>query len=207
MLTVVNIKVILQHKNQIKMKRIFIAAISGCVILFIWGAFSHLVLLIGVGFTPLPNEDKIIKTLESSIPAKGLYFFPGKDFRRSTAEQESAFEKKFTTGPVGILAYRPVGGNPFSPNKLMTQLTSSFISTLILSFIVSLIAASYWKRVLAVSLLGCLACASVSTIYWNWYEFPTDFFLAQCIDQIAGCLLAGLAIAKIVPPSTRIVHT
>ena len=189
------------------MKRILMAAISGCVILFIWGAFSHLVLLIGAGFTPLPNEDKIIKTLESSLPKKGLYFFPGKDFRRSTAEQESAFEEKFKTGPVGILVYRPVGGNPFSLNKLMTQLASSFISTSILAFIVSLIAAPYWKRVFAISLLGCLACVSVSTIYWNWYEFPTDFFLAQCIDQIVGCFLAGLAIAKIVPQSTDKVYT
>jgi hypothetical protein len=184
------------------MKRIFIAAISGCVILFLWGAFSHLVLLIGVGFTPLPNEDKIIKTLESSIPGKGLYFFPGKDFRRrNTEEQESAFEAKFKTEPVGILVYRPVGGNPFSLNKLVTQLASNFISTLMLAFIVSLIAAPYWKRVFAISLLGSLACVSVSTIYWNWYEFPTDFFMAQCIDQIVGCFLAGLAIAKIVPQS------
>jgi hypothetical protein len=70
----------------------------------------------------------------------------------------------------------------------------------------NLIAAPYWKRVFAISLLGCLACVSVSTIYWNWYEFPTDFFLAQCIDQIFGCFLAGLAIAKIVPPSTRKVY-
>jgi hypothetical protein len=139
----------------------------------------------------------------SSIPEKGLYFFPGKDFRsRSTEAQEAAFEAKFKTGPVGILVYRPVGGNPFSPNKLMTQLTCNFISTLILAFIVSLIAAPYWKRVFAISLLGCLACVSVSTIYWNWYEFPTNFFLAQCVDQIVGCFLAGLAIARIVPPST-----
>src|SRR5216684_3704034 len=181
------------------MKRIFLAAISGCVIIFIWGAFSHMVLLIGAGFTPLPNEDKIIKTLESSIPGKGLYFFPRKDFRRSTAEQESSFDEKFRTGPVGIIVYRPVGGSPFSANKLLTQLASSFISTLILAFIVSLIAAPYWKRVFAVSLLGGLACASVSTIYWNWYEFPNEFFLAQCIDQVVGCFLAGLAIAKIVP--------
>lgn len=185
------------------MKRIFIAAISGCVIIFIWGAVSHMVLLIGTGFTPLPNEDKIIKTLESSIPKKGLYFFPGKDFRHSTEEQESTFDEKFKTGPVGILVYRPVGGDPFALDKLMTQLTCSFISTSILAFIVSLIAASYWKRVFVASLLGCLACVSVSTIYWNWYEFPTSFFLAQCIDQIVGCFLAGTAIAKIVPQPIR----
>lgn len=185
------------------MKRVFVAGVSGCVIIFIWGALSHLVLFTGAGFTPLPDEDKIITTLESAIPKKGLYFFPGKAFRRSTAGQESVFEKKFTTGPVGILVYQPVGGNPFSANKFMTQLACSFISTLILAFIVSIIAAPYWKRVTAASLLGCLACASVSTIYWNWYEFPTAFFLAQCIDKVVGCFLAGLAIAKIVPQPAR----
>jgi len=183
------------------MKRILIAAISGCIILFTWGAFSHLVLLVGAGFTPLPNEDKIVKTLESSIPEKGLYFFPGTDFKRSTAEQESAFDKKFKTGAVGMIVYRPVGGNPFSLHKLMTQLSSCFVSTLIVAFILSLMTAPYWKRIFVACLLGCLACASVSTIYWNWYEFPTSFFLAQCVDQIVGCFLAGLAIAKIVPKS------
>jgi hypothetical protein len=138
-------------------------------------------------------------TLENSIPKQGLYFFPGKDFRHSTAVQESTFEQKFKTGPVGILAYRPVGGNPFSANKLFTQFICNLLSALILAFIVSLMAAAYWKRVLAVSLLGALACASVSSIYWNWYEFTTGFFLAQCVDQIVGCFLAGLAISKIVP--------
>jgi len=187
------------------MKQILIAAISGCVIIFIWGAFSHLVLLIGSGFTPLPNEENITKTLESSIPKKGLYFFPGKDFRQSvTKEQESAFQKKFQTGPVGMIVYRPVGGNPLAPNKLLTQLASNFISTLILSFIGSFIMATYWKRVILISLPGILACASVSTIYWNWYEFPTSFFLAQCVDQVVGCFLAGLAIAKIIPQPARL---
>jgi hypothetical protein len=185
------------------MKRIIIAAFSGCTIIFVWGAFSHLLLLTGTGFTPLPNEDNIVKTLQSSIPNKGLYFFPGKDFsRNSTKEQESAFENKFRTGPVGILVYRPVGGEVLGLKKLITQLFSNLITTIILSLLASLIMLHYWKRVFILSLLGALSCASVSTIYWNWYEFPTSFFLAQCVDQIVGFFLAGLAIAKIIqqPP-------
>jgi hypothetical protein len=181
------------------MKQVILASISGCVIIFIWGALSHLLLFIGSGFTPLPNEENIIKTLESSLPQKGLYFFPGKDFRQSaTKEQESDFQKKFQTGPVGMLVYRPVGGDPMALNKLLTQLLSNFITTLILSLIGSLIMLPYWKRVFIISLLGCLVCASVSTIYWNWYEFPTSFFLAQCVDQVVGFFLAGLAIARII---------
>ncbi|WP_205886885.1 hypothetical protein, partial [Escherichia coli] len=150
---------------------IIIAAISGCAIIFIWGALSHLLLFIVSGFTPLPNEENIIKTLESSIPKKGLYFFPGKDFRQSvTKEQECAFEKKVRAGPVVILVYRPVGGDPLAKKKLLIQLASNFITTLILSFIGSLITLHYWKKVFIISNLGGLVCASVSTIYWNCYE-------------------------------------
>jgi hypothetical protein len=183
------------------MKSIFSAAVLGCVVLFIWGALSHMVLFIGSGFTPLPGEDRVIQTLENVLPGQGLYFFPGKDFRHTSPEQESVFEKKFETGPVGMIIYRPVGGKPVSPGKLTVQLVSDFITNLILAFVISLITASYWKRVFTASLVGCLACASVSTIYWNWYEFPTSFFLAQCADQIIGCFLAGLVIAKMVKPS------
>ena len=121
-----------------------------------------------------------------------------------TKEQESAFEKKFRNGPVGILVYRPVGGDLLAPNKLLTQLVSNFISTLILSLIGSLIMLHYWKRVFIMSLLGALTCASVSTIYWNWYEFPTSFFLAQCMDQVVGFFLAGLVIAKIIRQPPRL---
>jgi hypothetical protein len=185
--------------KQSKIKRMLLATISGCVVMFIWGGLSHLVIFVGAGFKPLPNEDVIIETLKSSIPEQGLYFFPGKDFRHSNSEQESVWDKKFRFGPVGLLIYRPVGGNPFSANKLLTQLGSNFISVFIATLITSLILASYWRRVFVVTLLGGLSCVAVSMIYWNWYEFPTSFFLAQLVDMLVGFFLAGLVISKIIP--------
>jgi hypothetical protein len=180
-----------------QIKSIIIAAVFGAMIMFVWGGFSHSVLLIGVGFDPLPNEDKVIQTLNTSIDKQGLYFFPGKNFKNSTVEEENAWQQKFRTGPAGILVYRPLGGNAFSPNKLLTQFASNFLVALILSFIASLIVASYWQKVFALTLLGLSACFSVGTIYWNWYEFPTSFFIAQCVDMAIGFCLAGLLIAKL----------
>jgi hypothetical protein len=153
-------------------------------------------LLIGAGFSPLPEENKIISTLNSSIKEQGLYFFPGKDFRHSTPEQEAAWLERFRTGPAGMIIYRPVGGEPFSPSKLLIQLLASFVTAGIISYVVSLMAASYWKRVAATTLLGLLGCSAVSIIYWNWYEYPTSFFVAQIVDQLVGFFLAGLLIAK-----------
>ena len=181
------------------MKRTFLAALLGCVALFLWGGLSHTVLLIGTGFTPLPQEDVTLHVLGSSINEKGLYFFPGKDFRHSTPEKEANWLEKFRTGPTGMIIYRPVGGEPFSGSKLFIQLLASFVTALIISFVASLMAASYWERVAAITLLGLLACSAVSVIYWNWYEFPASFFVAQIVDQVVGCFLAGLLIARVAP--------
>jgi hypothetical protein len=178
------------------MKRTFLAALIGSVVLFLWSGLSHSILLIGVGFDPLPEEEQIVKTLRGSIKEKGLYFFPGRDFRHSTPEQEAAWLEKHRTGPTGLLIYRPVGGEPFSPNKLLIQLLASFVTALIISYVVSLMAAPYWEHVVAVTLLGLIGCSAVSIIYWNWYEFPTSFFVAQIVDQVVGFFLAGLLIAK-----------
>jgi hypothetical protein len=182
------------------MKRIIVGAITGALILFVWGAFSHMVLLIGAGFSPLPNEDAVIEKLKSSIPEDGLYFFPGIDLRgNSTSEQKATWEAKYHTGPTGMLIYHPAGGEALSLKKLVTQFLSNLLAATIAAFLVSLMLALYWKRVLAISLLGVFAWLTISQIYWNWYGFPNSFFVAQGIDQAVGWFLSGLAIAKLVP--------
>jgi hypothetical protein len=186
------------------MKRILIGAVIGAVIMFLWGAFSHMVLLIGVGFKPLPNEDAVIENMRGKIPEEGLYFFPGKDLKEKLApELEAAWEAKYRTGPTGFLLYHKGGGTPISPKKLFVQIMSILLAAAVTAFVISLILAPYWQRVLSISLFGVFAWLSISVIYWNWYGFPSSFFIAQGIDQSVGWLLAGLAIAKVVPPPTR----
>ena len=174
--------------------------------MFVWGGFSHMVLFVGAGFKRLPDEDKLIETLKSNGNEQGLYFFPGKDFKHSTKEQNSIWETKFRNGPAGLLVFRAVGGNPFSGAKLATQFTSNLASALIATLVASSLCAGFRKRVFIVTLLGIAACSAVSTIYWNWYGFPTPFFVVQILDMTIGFFLAGLVICRIVPkPGTDIV--
>ena len=114
-----------------------------------------------------------------------------------------AWEARYRTGPTGMLIYHPTGETAVSPKKLLIQLLSNLLAAAIVAFVVSLMLAPYWQRVLAIALLGGFACLTISTIYWNWYGYPTSFFIAQVIDQVVGWLLAGLAIAKVVPPPTQ----
>jgi len=119
--------------------------------------------------------------------------------KNSTKEQDMVWENKFRNGPAGLIVFRAVGGNPFSAAKLVVQFLSNFASALIAAFIAASVCAGFWRRVLVVTLLGVVACSAVSTIYWNWYGFPTTFFIAQLLDMIIGFFLSGLVICKIVP--------
>jgi hypothetical protein len=165
--------------------------------MFIWGGLSHMVIFIGAGFRQLPNEDKLIETLKANKEEQGLYFFPGKDFRHSTKEQDAAWENRFRNGPAGLLVFRAVGGNPFSAGKLVIQFLSNFSSALIAAFIAASVCAGFWRRVLVVTVIGVAACSAVSTIYWNWYGFPTSFFIAQLLDMTIGFFLSGLVIGRL----------
>jgi hypothetical protein len=188
---------------RIQFKKIIAASLLGALTMFIWGAVSHMVIFIGAGFKPLPGEEKVLSVLKSTINEKGLYFFPGKDFRNTTKEQDVLFESRFRNGPVGLLIYRPHGGNLLDINKLITQFVCTLLSVLIAIFIVSASTTGYWKRVCMVTALGLIACTSVSSIYWNWYEFPASFFVAQILDMVIGFFITGVVICKIIPANSN----
>lgn len=185
--------------NTARINKTFVAIALGTFALFAWGGLSHMVLLIGTGFNTLPNEEIVLTTLKKNISEEGLYFFPGKDFNNHGEEEESRWTQKFKSGPAGILVYRPVGGDPFSASKLLIQFASTLLSVLMAVYLVSQISAGYWRRVASVTLLGFVACTAVSTIYWNWYAFPTSFFLAQIIDIVVGFFIVGLIVSKLAP--------
>ena len=180
-------------------KKIVSAALLGSLVMFAWGGFSHMVLFVGAGFKRLPDEDKLIESLKTNKNEQGLYFFPSKDFKHSTKEQDAIWETKFRNGPAGLLVFRAMGGNPFSAAKLVTQFISNLASTLIATFIAASLCGGFWKRVFIVTLIGVAACTAVSTIYWNWYGFPAAFFVAQILDMTIGFSLSGLVICKMVP--------
>src|SRR5262245_9814957 len=187
------------------MKFIFkwlMATLSGAAMMFVLGAFSHMVLLKGIGFTHMSNEERIVSTLRSSLPGDGLYFFPSIDLRGNpTREEQAAWEARFRAGPTGMIIYHGTGGAPVSAKKLSIQLLSDVLAAGIVSYVLSLAVATYWRRVGLAALLGVFGLFTISSIYWNWYGFPNAFFLAQGVDMIVGWSLAGAVIAKLIPPA------
>lgn len=177
--------------------RVIIAGIVGGLILFFWGAFSHMVLPLGeVGIKSMPNEAPVMAAMKSNIPEPGLYFYPGIEGGHSSNEAEqAAWTEKYKAGPNGILVYHPTGGDPMPPSMLITELVSNILASLVAAFVLSMTTWSFFGRVLGSALFGLVAWLSVDASYWNWYGFPTNYFLAQGVDQFVGWLFAGVGLA------------
>lgn len=183
------------------MKRILLAGLLGGLAVFVWSFIAHMVLPLGeAGVRTLPNEAATLEGLRSTIPEPGMYLFPmmGNPSEASEAEQAKWMEA-YRTGPAGVLVYRPLGGEFNFPKLLGAELLSTCLAALLAAFVLARLVGSYLQRALLVGIFGLFAWFSISVSYWNWYEFPTAFVLAEGIDQVIGWLVAGLVIAKIVP--------
>jgi hypothetical protein len=187
------------------MKRILIGGIVGGIVVFVWGAISHMVLPTGkMGIKQIPNEEAVLSAMKASIQEPGFYFFPGMDMsRQPTPEEESAWNAKYLAGPTGVLVYHPTGSAPLSPKQLINELLSNIVAAILAAFVISHVAAGFGRRALIVTLLGLFAWMSISVSYWNWYGFPSSTTMAEAIDQVGGWLFGGLALAAIVKPPMK----
>jgi hypothetical protein len=187
------------------MRRILIGGIAAGVVVFAWGAISHMLLPTGeMGIKRIPNEETVLGTLKDSIREPGLYFFPGMDMsRKPTPEEEKAWTERYQAGPTGILVYNPAGGSPLSPRQLLTELASNIAAALLAAWIVSQVSGGYGRRAILVMGMGLFAWLCLSVSYWNWYGFPAATTLSEAIDQVGGWLFGGLILAAIVKPPPK----
>jgi hypothetical protein len=182
------------------------ALVAATLVLFLWGALSHMVLIRGVGYSVLREEGVFSRGLEQGGGVEpGLYAFPAPPDWRSaptTANAQAAWETQFRNGPSGMLIVRPHGEAPFSAGKLVTQLALDvFAVSLGMFVLVCVSATSFWRRAGAVFALGLGGLATVGGVYWNWYAMNNAFMAAQCVDVMGGWLLVACTLAALLPPA------
>ena len=179
------------------MVRIIIATIVGGIVMFCWGAFSHMVLPFAeAGVTSVPNEAAVTSALESNIKEPGFYFLPGmENMHNATAEQQAAWAAKYEKGPTAIIVYHPTGETAMSPKQMGIEFGSNVLAAFLVAVILSLSSASYLGRVLITTLIGAVGWASISLSQWNWYRFPKEVILAEGFDQVVGWLVTGIVMA------------
>ncbi len=187
-------------------KKVLLGGIVGGVVLFVWGAISHMVLPLGeVGIKEMPNEQPVISAMQENLHEPGFYLFPGPGGGERTPEKQEAWAEKWRQGPIGILIYHPTGQELLSPTQLFTELFANILAALVVAFLLAQAVAGlsgFGTRVLFVALLGFLPGLDVDVGYWNWYGFPGSYTMAVFADHVIGWCLAGVALAAIVKRST-----
>ncbi len=191
------------------MKRLVVGAVLGGLGLFVWGAVSHELLPLGrVGLRAMPPEQEaaVLAAMRSAMNERAVYVFPGLDPSRPMSESEqAAWTARWQAGPGGVVAFDPQPGKRAWAGSLFatlfaTELLTNVLAALVAGFVLLHVPASvgYGQRVLVTAALGLLVTLDVDASYWNWYGFPTSYFLAQLVDHTVGWFLAGLVLARFV---------
>lgn len=185
--------------------RTLLAGILAGVTVFVWSFASHMLLGIGeVGIREIPNEVAVLGAMQSSIQAPGFYYFPGMGKPQSevTEADQKLWDEKYKTGGHGILVYSP-GGKAFNfPGALGMEFLTNVLAGLIAAFLVSNAAGltSFAARTAFVGSMGLFSAIDVHAPYWNWYDFPTNYTLAQAVDGLVAWTLAGAVLALMIKP-------
>ncbi len=178
--------------------RILIAGLIGGIVMFVWGAVAHMALPIGeMGMKTATEQEAALTAIRTSGQGEGIYMLPGMSPEQWQDEAtRAAFVDKYKSSPYAFVVYRPEG-NPalqsMAPN-LVKQLLTVVLAGLVAAWILAL-ASGFWRRVLIAGALGLFAWLTISVPYWNWYLFPLEFTAASLFEQVAGWLLAGVAMA------------
>ena len=181
-------------------KKILLGGLVGGIVLFVWGFVSHTVLPLGeMGVQPLPEEEILLGTMESTVSEPAIYFFPGMS-KDPSPEETQLWMQKYEAGPIGILVYRPTGFKPMS-GQLIYQFLTDIAAALLVALLLSHTAMAYWKRVLFVTLLGLVGWFSIVVPYMIWYVFPGSFTIGSLIDIVLVWLVVGLVLGALVKPA------
>ena len=185
--------------------RILLAALAGAVAMFVWTAIAHMMTpLAYTGFSKMANEPAALAamTTDNVSTKPGLYIFPWTDPKDPKAMEK--YQALAKTNPTGMLLYRPAGddfGSNMAP-MMIKEFLKQLLQALIAAWIVSMIAASFIKRVGIVTAIGLSAGVATNISYWNWYGFPLSYTLAQITLELVSAIVAGLAIAAVLRRKT-----
>jgi hypothetical protein len=162
----------------------------------------------GVRSMPPALEPAVLEAMKRAMTERAIYFFPGMDTSRPMTEAEQeAWLARYEAGPGGIVAIDPRPGDRGSGGALFrlqlgTELLTNVLAAMVAAFLLMHlpVALGQPRRVLLTAALGLVVGLDVDASYWNWYGFPTRYFLAQVVDHTVGWLLAGLALARVCRP-------
>jgi hypothetical protein len=171
--------------------RVILATLVGAILIFAWGALSHMVLPFGeMGVKSLPSESTLLPILQEQIKEPGFYVFPGMSNEPSQAEQD-AWSAKYRTGPIGVLAFQPTGREPMSPMQLGTEFASNLAAAFIAALLIAAVGGGLPRGLAVGFALALFEWLSLMVSHWNWYAFPLETIVGELAIEAIGWTFAG----------------
>jgi hypothetical protein len=187
-------------------KKIFLGGLLGGVVVFLMSAVFHMATQLGeVGIRPIPNEAAMREVLRGAIHEPGIYAIPSADMSpgKSKEQQEAAdaaYAAKYKEGPTAMLIYTP-GGVEFKFGKaLLNQFFFSLVGAFLVAWVLATTAAAttYGTRVMIVVVAALFGGFVYTLPYWNWYNFPANYILAEMGTWVVSWFVGGLAMAAVI---------
>ncbi len=180
------------------MRNVLLGGVLAGMVLFIWGAVAHMLLPLGnMGMRELPHATSITYALDLALEGPGLYVFPWRDEEDMSREAWAEWESDYRDGPVGMILYRPEGGDPMDGRLFIVQFLTDLAAGLIAAILLYFTALGFVGRLLFVTAMGVFSWLTSSVPWWNWYGFPAEMTVAAGIEMVVGWFLAGLVLAAV----------
>lgn len=178
--------------------RIAMATLIGGLVMFLWGAFAHMVLPLGEMSMRAPlDEDRVIASLKDGLPAEGgIYVLPHFDMNTGDdAKARAAYSAKAVANPFAFIVYQPRGRDSMQMGfNLFHQWVSNTLGAWILALVLIRAGVGVTRGLVLGLAMGVFSWLSISVPYWNWYRFPDAFTVGSLLEIGFGWLLAGASI-------------
>lgn len=189
------------------MKILLKGGITGGLIVFLWGALSWMVLPFhGRTISNFPDEMAVQRALISNVLESGIYILPHPDeaMERSTDREARRLglrkKEQMAKGPFAFVVMQMKGTGPLTV-QLARSLAIQMIGALLMTWLLLQAGPiSYRRRVFFVVVAAMTAGVLGHLPQWNWWGFPDPYILLEMLDLLVGWFLAGLVLARIVPP-------
>ena len=172
-------------------KKLFLGAVAGGIILFIWSAVSWMALpWHRMTLKHFRNEPEVSQFIISHA-GRGVFYMP----------TEPA---KMAEGPFVFANIDPQGGRPMGQAMVLSFLIQALGAFFVTFLVCEGNVASYWDRVGCVLVFAIAAGAVCYLPHWNWWRSPTIYTVVNMLDLAVGWFFAGLAIAKVAGPNPSV---
>ena len=149
----------------------------------------------------IPHEFVAIGMLQSTIPAPGVYIYPGMEgVNQKDPAAMAAYQERTKDLPHGLVVMSSSPG-VVTPEKLGIQFLGDLLAASVAAVLLGMaLLRSYVRRLVFVTILGFFAGFLIDFPLWNWYGFTGAYAFSDMLDHVLRSFSGALILAAVVKP-------